>query len=158
MGARDEFRAAIEAGDIQAVQRISRAAEPHLPAMSDADAELVIHQTRVRSESISFPKRAWSHRWLTERGHESGLPDHLKPKADQVCPVIVSAVGIALSTTSKILASAMPEIRQAMEDAVLDAQAHGKLEDSAFVRARMLEAKTRRVRELFGSASYGQGR
>lgn len=148
----DDFRAALEAGDFRQLRRISEVAEPHLPRLTDEQAERVMHDARTRSRSITFHKRAWSHRWLVERGYESGLPDRLRPRAEQVCPKVVPFVGIALRTSSPLFASAIPLIREAMEDAVLDAQVHGKLEDSAFVKVRMLEAKQRRLRELFGGS------
>lgn len=145
-----EFRAALEAGDINQLQRIAQRAEPHLPRMTDSQAEFVMHEARTRARSIPFAKRAYSHRWLVERGHESGLPDHLRPKAERICPRIVSAVGIAVRTSNPLLAPVAPLIRRAMEDAVLEAQADGRLEDSAFVSARMHEARRRSVRELLG--------
>jgi hypothetical protein len=144
------FRAALEAGDVQELQRIAARAEPHLPAMSDAQAEQVMHDARTRSEIMPLPKRLYSHRWLTERGHDSGLPDHLRASAEQVTPRIVAAVGISVKASSPLLASVAPLIRDAMQDAVLEAQADGKLEDSGFVVARMQEARQSKQRELLG--------
>jgi hypothetical protein len=146
----DEFRAALEAGDVKEVRRISALAEPHLPQLSHAEAERVMHDARTRSRSIAFRKRAWSHRWLTERGLPSGLPDRLRPKAEQVCPRTVQAVGIACKADSPLLAPIVPLIRDAMQGAVLEAEADGRLGDSAHVRARMREARERTTRELLG--------
>lgn len=150
MSAASEFRAAIEAGDVKALKRISRAQEPHLPQMTDAEAELVLHQTRTRSSTVPFKLRAWSHRWLVERGHDSGLPDHLRPNAEQVCPRVVATVGIGVRCRNPLLAPIAPLIRDAMQNAVLDADAHGRLTDSDFVKARMMEARERTQLELLG--------
>jgi hypothetical protein len=150
MDGASEFRAAVEAGDFRTVRRISEQAEPHLPKLSDAQAQVIMHDARTRSKTVPLAKRLWSHRWLVERGHDSNLPDRLRPSAEQVCPRIVSAVGISIKTTSAIIAPAAEAIRGEMELAVLEAQADGKLEDSVFVKARILEARQRALRELLG--------
>ena len=144
------FRAALEAGDFRQLRRISEKAEPHLPKLTDGQAEVVMHDARTRTKSVALAKRLWSHRWLSERGHQSGLPDRLRPSADQVCPRIASAVGIAVKTTSAIIAPAAEAIRHEMELAVKEADADGRLEDSAFVHARILEARQRALRQLLG--------
>lgn len=145
-----EFRAALEAGNFRQLRRISEKAEPHLPRLTDDQAEVVMHDARTRAESVPLKKRLWSHRWLSERGHQSGLPDRLRPSAEQVCPQIVAAVGISIKTTSAIIAPAAEAIRSEMEMAVKEADADGRLEDSAFVRARILEARARALRSYLG--------
>jgi hypothetical protein len=144
------FRAALEAGDFRQLRRISEQAEPHLPRLTDDQAEIVMHDARTRARSMPLWKRLWSHRWLSERGHESGLPDRLRPSAEQVTPRIVAAVGISVKTTSAIIAPAAEAIRNEMELAVKEADADGRLEDSPFVRARILEARARALRQLVG--------
>lgn len=157
MAARDEFQAALAESDFRKLRRISEAQEPHLPRLSDKQAELIMHQARTASRSLPLKARAWSHRWLCERGEESLLPDRLRPSAEQICPRVALGVGLAVKT-SPDLAEAGRIIRGAMEDAVLDAEAHGKLADGVFVRARILEARTVARRKLFGSSSFAGSR
>jgi hypothetical protein len=157
MDGASEFRAALEAGDFKELRRISEQAEPHLPRLSDAQAEKVMHDARTRAESMPLPKRLWSHRWLTERGHDSGLPDRLRPSGEQVCPRIVSAVGISVKTSSQIIAPAAEAIRNEMEMAVREADADGRLEDSPFVKARILEARQRALKQLLGIGGTAHG-
>jgi hypothetical protein len=146
----DDFRAALEAGDFRQLRRISETAEPHLARLTDEQAEIVMHDARTRTKSLPFQKRAWSHRWLTERGLESGLPDRLRPKADQLYPRVAAAVGISVTARNPLLAAVAPLIRESMQDAVLEAQADGRLEDDGFVRARMQEARERTTKALLG--------
>ena len=145
------FRAALEAGDFRQLRRISEKAEPHLPRLTDDQAEIVMHDARTRARSMPLSKRLWSHRWLTERGHESGLPDRLRPSAEQLTPRIVSAVGISYQNR---LEDDLPGITAAiglkMCEAVQEAEADGKLEDSIFVRARIAEARSKTLRQLLG--------
>jgi hypothetical protein len=127
---------------------------PHLAdkgPRTDEEAEPQFHFARTLSGVVELKRRAWSHRWLLERGLPSGLPDRLRPSAEQMCPRIAPAVGIAVQATSPLIAPAVGLIRRAMENAVLDAAAEGRLEDSGFVKARMEEARTAKVRELFGN-------
>lgn len=146
------FRRALEDGDLKALRGLWRVMGPHLPQPeTDAQAEIVMHRARTEAESISFAKRAWSHAWLLERGLPSGLPDELRPKAQRLHPVAVEAVGISVNFHSPLLRPAADEIRGAMETAVLDAYAEGR-RDAGFVTARMMEAKDRAFRALFGRA------
>jgi hypothetical protein len=145
-----EFRAALDSGDVRQLQRIWSSANPHLPRpANDAEAEIVMHRARTEAISVSFQRRAYSHRWLTERGLPSGLPNELKPKAERLYPVIVEAVGISVITTSKFMRTAALEIRQSMSDAVAEAYADGRT-DADFVKTRMQEARAKSVAQLFG--------
>lgn len=138
-------------GDFRALRNHWSDVFPHLPGPeSDSDAETALHMARTHSPDVAFRLRAWSHRWLTERDMPSGLPDELKPKAERLYPRVASAVGIAIKGTTKIMQAAAPLIRAAMEHAVLDAEADGRLEDSDFVKARMMEARARETKALFG--------
>lgn len=149
----DEFRAALEAGDVVLIRRMWSAFMPHLPQpQTQAEAEAFMHHARTQAESITFRARAWSHRWLTERDIPSGLPDRLRPSAERVYPRVVEGVGISVNTRSEYLRPAMVEVRRSMEDAVADCYANG---DTApeLVRARMGEAREGTMRRLFGSAA-----
>lgn len=144
------FRALLEAGDIGALRAAWAKVAPHLPQPQTRDeAEMVMHHARTTAASISFKAAAYSHRWLTERGFPSGLPDELRPKAERMYPVIAEGVGVSLNTKNEYLKPALVEVRQSMEDAINDAYAEKRTEPG-FVKQRMEEARARTWRALFG--------
>lgn len=146
------FRNLLEAGDVDGCRAWFAANARHLPqAMTRDEAEIVMHRSRTEAASVSFKARAWSHRWLTERDIPSGLPDELKPPAERLYPQRAVAVGISVNFRSPWMRGAEAEVRGAMEGAVLEADAGGRIEDAAFVSARMAEAKARAMRALFGA-------
>lgn len=104
----------------------------------------MLHAARTVSESVPFQARAYSHRWLTERGLPSQLPDALKPKAERAYPRVVSGVGI--SVNSKYV-EVKNRVRGAMEYAVEDCYAMGD-EDPVIVKKQMFEARKRELRGL----------
>jgi hypothetical protein len=108
-----------------------------------------MHHARTQTETVSLKARAWSHRWLTERGLPSGLPDRLKPSAERIYPRVATSVGISVNTRSPWLKPAMVEVRRSMEDAVEDCYANGDTAP-AIVRPRMFEAREKTLRSLFG--------
>lgn len=148
----DEFRKALEDGDVVLLRRAHQQLFPHLqqPA-SEHDAKIVLHHARTQAISITFAKRAYSHRWLTERGLPSALPDDLKPKAERMYPRVARAVGIGARSQIEGLA---PLLQKAMSDAVADCYADDRTE-SVFVRGRIQEARKRTIRSLMGAA-YGR--
>lgn len=146
------FRNLLEAGDVDGCRAYFAAHAPHLPQVETREqAEIVMHRARTEAGSVSLKARAYSHRWLSERGLPSGLPDALKPAPDRLYPVRKVSVGISFNFRSPHLERAARIVQKAMEDAVLDADAHGRIEDSAFVSARMAEAKDRAMLALFGA-------
>jgi len=150
MAAADALRETLIAGDHRQMARIWVEAFPHLPPLeTDQAAEIALHRARTEAESVPLNLRAWSHRWMVERGYPSGLPDRLRPSAEQLCPKIAEMVGIFVKPASEATAPAALEIRQAMSDAVEDAYAEGRT-DPAFVRARMADARQRARKSLFG--------
>lgn len=145
------FRNLLEAGDVRSLRRHWATAFPNLPQPKDAaQAEIVMHRARTEAESVSLKARAYSHRWLMERDLPSGLPDRLKPSAERLYPRVANAVGISLNTRNPFFEPGLREVRKDMEMAVLEADADGKIEDAAFVSARMAEAKVRAMRTVFG--------
>jgi hypothetical protein len=151
-----EFLRLLEDGDVEGLCRYSAA---HLPAArqpaSREDAEIAMHGARTAAEQVSLRKRAWSHRWLCERGLPSKLPEHLRPKAEQMFLPVQIGVGISVGRArfypqAAELRPAFNEIQTAMEHAVLDAQAEGKLADAPFVKSRIMEARARTRKMLFG--------
>lgn len=145
----DDFRAALEAGDVRKVRKMWAAFMPHLPQPDADGAEAAMHVARTAAETVSFKARAWSHRWLTEQGLPSRLPDRLKPSAERIYPRVVEGVGISVNARSPLLKPAMAEVRRAMENAVSDCYANGDT-SPAIVRPRMFEAREKTLRSLFG--------
>lgn len=110
---------------------------------------MALHGARTAAESMPLKLRAYSHRWLIERGYPSQLPDKLKPKAEQMFPKVAEGVGIACKTNNKYLKPAMPIIQKAMGDAVEDCFANGD-RDPKLVKSQMMLAKDREFKALFG--------
>jgi len=157
MSADAAFRRVLEDGDFRALRRLHNTLLGHLPApRNDSEAEISLHMARTQADWLNFKARAYSHRWLVERGLPSQLPDHLRPSAEQVVPVIKEAVLVSANTNSELLKPVMPHVQQAMCDAVKEAAADGRLSDSEFVRARMLDAKARKFKELLGTSDVGR--
>jgi hypothetical protein len=125
---------------------------PHLPGpKNDDEAEIVLHHARTQNPRIDFKLRAWSHRWLVDHSLPSGLPDELKPKAERLYPVVVSAVFVSANSNSPALKPVAKLVQDAMSEAVLEADADGKLLDTPFVRARIQDARAKTLKQLLGS-------
>lgn len=146
------FHTLLEDGDVDMLMACWKAVAPHLPQpQSRMHAEITMHMARTVAESVTFKLRAYSHAWLVERSLPSQLPDHLKPRAERIYPRVVSAVMIGGKVRNPYFQPAVDEAHKAMQNAVLDAEADGKLEHSAFVRTRMLEAREKTYKQLFGA-------
>lgn len=144
------FRALLEAGDVSSLRAYWSKYSPNMPQpRNDEEAEIIMHHARTTSKSISFKKRAWSHRWLTERLLPSGLPDNLKPSAERMYPTVAESVGISVNFTAKWMKPAATQIQKAMSDAVEEAYADNRREPE-FVKTRIQEARQRTQRALFG--------
>ena len=113
-------------------------------------AEIVLHHARTQARSVPMRARAWSHRWLLERGLPSGLPDHLRPRAERLYPVTREGVGISVIAGSSLFRPIVGAVRSAMEGAVLEVYADHKNPDPNVVRARIREARGREVKRLLG--------
>lgn len=151
MAAREDFRQALMDGDVRLLRRIWASVFPgHPQPESAAEAETTLHIARTAAESIPLKLRAYSHRWLLERNLPSQLPDELKPKAEQLCPRVAEAVGIAMSTGKDWLKPALPLVRRAMEQTVEDMFANGD-RDPGLVKSRMLAARDDEMKRLFGA-------
>jgi hypothetical protein len=109
---------------------------------TDFEALVTLHYSRTQCVAIRMRLRAWSHRWLLDHGLPSGLPDHLKPRAERIYPQVVSAVGISINATSPRLQPLAEAVQQAMSDAVAEAYADHQTEP-AFVKTRMIAARER---------------
>lgn len=145
------FLALLEAGDVKGLRSAWTKVAPHLPQPETFEhAEISMHYARTITKGVMFRKRAYSHAWLCERGLPSGLPDELRPKAERIYPRIGLAVGISVNARNPLLKPIVGEVRKAMEHAVLDAEAEGKLADAPFVKQRMTEARERTYKQLLG--------
>ncbi len=99
---------------------------------------------------MPFKMRAYSHAWLSNNNWPSALPAFMRPRAERVYPVVKAAVGISLNSNSSLIRSALPIIRRAMEGAVMDCHADGKIDNAPLVKERMNDAKDSTIRKLFG--------
>lgn len=124
---------------------------PHLPQPENfAAAEIAMHMARTQAAKVTFRARAYSHRWLLERGFPSQLPDELKPRAERLYPEVVECVGVFVGTpTSDVLKPVAVAVRDAMLDAVQDAQALGE-QNPDVIRSRALEARSATLKTLLG--------
>lgn len=136
--------------DVPGIRAAWAKAAPHLPQpASDEEALIALHHARTQARSIPFRVRAWSHRWLVERGLPSGLPDRLRPRAEQVAPRVADAVGVAVIAGSSLTRPIAGLVRDAMSEAVSECYADGHSE-AEILRPRMLEARARTVKQLLG--------
>lgn len=146
-----EFRRCLEECDIDGVRKLWAHVSPHLPQpTSHADTLVIIHRARTQTNSIALNLRAYSHRWLLDQGYSSGLPDELKPSAERLYPKVTGAVGLSINVGSPWLKPIVPIVRGAMQDAVLEAEADGKLDDASHVKRRMMEAREYTMKKLIG--------
>jgi hypothetical protein len=151
MNASTIMRRALEECDVTSARRLWAVWCPFFPQpKDDAEALVTLHRARTEANSIALELRAYSHRWLVDRGWPSGLPDGLKPKAERMYPQIASAVGIAVKARRPENAAAAVVIRQAMEHAVLEAAADKRLCDDRLVKERITEARIKARKRLFG--------
>jgi hypothetical protein len=148
MDAATVMRRCLEELDVPRAQTFWGHVAPHLPQpQSDAEALACLHRARTEARSIAFGLRVYSHRWLEDRGLPSGLPDELKIRAERLYPKTVLAVGIAVRSPH---GDVVTEVRGAMECAVLEAEADRKLADALHVKVRMMEARAKVRKQLFG--------
>ncbi len=132
--------------DVAAVRKVWAAVSPGERQPKDNNEALILlHYARTQAQSVPGNMRAYSHRWLCERGIPSGLPDEMKPKADRVHPKIVEAVGVSVKSMGEAGIPLAKAIERAMSDAVEDAYADGN-RNPEFVKARMNEARARVMR------------
>jgi hypothetical protein len=138
----------LEQIDIKGLRLLWGGVAPNMP-LPDTDEEMLtaIHLARTKSDLVRFRYRAYSHAWLSERGYPSLLPDELRPKAQRLYPVTTLGVGIAVKSKYDIVKTTLTQV---MQDAVLEAEADGKLADSPHVKIRMMEARLRATKKLFG--------
>lgn len=146
MRASAEIRRCLVELDIEGIVRVWHRVQPGLPVPSTRLEVLVaLHLARTAAVTVPLRLRAYSHRWLTDNGYPSQLPDRLKPQAERIYPRTESAVGIAVKSKYPVVKNA---IETAMVQAVLEAYADGHSADPEKVRQRMLEARRKEQRGL----------
>jgi hypothetical protein len=146
-----EFRRCLDTLDVATIRRLWKHVNPHLPQpANDEEALTRLHYARTLAQSMPFKKRAYSHSWLLERGLPSGLPDHMRKRADRMYPRVVEAVGIAVKGGSELGRLVAPLIQADMADAVRDIYAGNKTPDPAVVKKKILEARDKSVKQLLG--------
>lgn len=139
--------------DVDGIRRLWSNVSPNMPQPHDDSSALVaIHHARTQCRAIAFRDRAYSHRWLTDNGYPSGLPDELRPKAEQTYHTVVQGVGISCNARSELFKPIVKLVQRSMEDAVSEAFADGKT-DPEHVSARMSEARADTVRLLLGKVT-----
>jgi len=139
MEAESAFRQALTDGSVKDTRALFALVCPHLPQpRDDQEAAVMMHRARTEVRTIPFKARAYSHRWLEERGLPSGLPDELKPRAERMYPIIADAVGVAVKSRSESHRERASALQRAMSDAVLDCYANGD-KDPDVVSKRMDE-------------------
>lgn len=147
------FRRCLVELDVAGMRKLWAYIAPHLPQMAtDAETLHAIHRARTQAESIPLNARAWSHRWLIDHGHESGLPDHLKPTAERIYPRIAEAVGLSVNFTSPFLRPIAAEVRGAMETVVLD-EYNGSVVNVDRLKRGLQSAREKTMRQLVGRLS-----
>lgn len=144
------FRHCLETLDVEGVRRLWAHASPHLTQpKDDAEALASLHMARTQCDALPLKARAYSHRWLTEQGLPSQLPDTLKQSAERLYPRVVTAVGLAISLGNDALKPAADMIRAAMNAEIEDCYA-SKREAPDYVKPRMNAVGEKERRKLFG--------
>jgi hypothetical protein len=128
--------------DAESAMRLWKAVRPHAAQPENAHQALImLHYARTKLGNMPQRLRFYSHCWL--RGHDlpSALPDHLKPKAERMYPIIVQAVGVSSGGLGGSKGAFNYAIQDVMRDAVLETQADGHDLASPVVKHRMLEKR-----------------
>jgi hypothetical protein len=137
----DAYKRCLEELDVPGMQKLWRATNPHLEQLDEIDTLTAIHYARTVAESVRFKLRAYSHAWLIERGYPSGLPDKLRPKAQQICPITTKVVGISVGMPEQKPTRFNIAVRDVMADAVLETYADGHQDQPEIVKGRMMEMR-----------------
>lgn len=143
------YRDALLALDVAAMRRLAAHTMPHIQQGDGTAILTAMHMARTQAESLPLRARAYSHRWLDERGLPSQLPDALRPKAERMFPKVVSAIGVSVNFRLPELRPAKPLIERAVTDMIEDTPA-AKRDDPDFMRPRIAEVKRETRRRLLG--------
>lgn len=138
-----EVRRCLVECDVAQLRKLWAHIAPNMPQpKTDAEALAALHMARTQTVSIAFRARAYSHRWLVDHSLPSGLPDHLRPKAERTFPGVVNAVGVSSQGGPGYRKSAFNRaVEQVMADAVRETYADGHEHQPHIVKARILEKR-----------------
>lgn len=138
-----EMRRCLIGCDVAQVRKLWREIAPHLPQPeNDAAALTALHYARTLAVFVPFRLRAYSHCWLLDRGLPSGLPDHMKPRAQRIYPRVVGCVGTSSQASPGGVKTAFNRaIEKVMVNAVLETYADGHGEQPEIVKARIMEKR-----------------
>ena len=146
----EEFRECMIELDIYLARKLWNHTFPHLvQPTTDQQMLVMLHHARTQTQSISLRLRAYSHRWLCDNGYPSGLPDELKPKAEQIFPKVVEAVGISVNVRSPEMQPVADAMHGAMVESVMNSFEDG-VKDPKIVKDNMLLAKVKAFRKMIG--------
>lgn len=143
-------RRAIADLDVDTARRHWSSMFPGQPIVDDARILAMLHLSRTMTPGIADRLRFYSHRWLIDRNLPTFLPDRLRAKAEREYPVVKTGVGVAVRFQSPLLKPIGAQVEAAMADAVLEAEADGKMNDVDHVRRRMAQAKAETMSKLIG--------
>ncbi len=146
------MRLYLETQDVAGLRRLWAHMAPHLPQpKSDYDVQVMLHSARTKSVSMAFKARAYSHQWLVANGLPSGLPNRLRPKAEQIDFKFAFGVGIGMKVAGNdpVKRALAKSIQTAMGHAVEDAFAEKKT-DLPFLRQQMAGARDKAIRAFGG--------
>lgn len=137
-----EMRRCLLDCDVVQLRKLWMHVAPDMPQPENDHAALIsIHLARTMARFIPFRARAYSHRWLTDQGLPSKLPDQLKPRAERIYPRVVNAVGISSMAGPGKQTPFNRAIQNVMSDAVLETYADGHSHQPDIVHARMMEKR-----------------
>ena len=146
----------LEEMDVNALRSLWHLVAPDSPQPeTDFEAMATMHMARTKMKILTKRQRYYSHRWVLDHNCISLLPDEEKPLAERMYPQIKRSVGISVNSGSSLIGPAIPIIRSAMENAVLEAYGDGRGDDIPFVKERMAQARTKAVKLLFGREQNG---
>jgi len=146
-----EFRRCLVDLDVATARKLWAETRPgFVQPKNDHETLVMLHHARTQARSVPNKLRYYSHRWLSDHGMPSGLPDGERPSAERMYPKVVEGVGISVNTRNEFLQPIVGQVRSAMEYAVADAYADGRTEPE-FVRVRMFEARAREYKKLLGT-------
>jgi len=147
----DHFRQALLDLDLSLLRKMWAQIAPGMPQpKTDAECLTTAHMARTAMNKMPLKARAYSYRWLTERGLPTQLPDDLKPEAERMYPQMVEAVAISCKTLTPSLRPAFAQVEKAMHEVVLDAYASEKSVDPVKLKAAMMEARQKTIKQLLG--------
>lgn len=136
------MRLYLETQDVAGLRKLWAHMAPHLPQpKSDYEVQVMMHSARTQSVSLAFKARAYSHQWLLANGLPSGLPNALRPRAEQADLKFAFGVGIAIKVASSDPA------KKALAHSIQTAM--GRAIEGAFAERRV---ETGYLREVMGAA------